>query len=105
MQSGGPVIELNEREAFLAMGLYLQEFYRQTHGHSPTLMADIEVEPDGVTHDPAAWDDWLSAVAKTKEFVSTPWEPGQPAMMFLTKPRFPDVHQPVPEQLASQLHG
>ena len=60
------MVELNEREAFIAMTLFLQEFYRQTGGDFPTLLADIEIAPDGITGDPAAWADWLGFVADVK---------------------------------------
>jgi hypothetical protein len=59
--------DLNEREAFEAMTLFLAEFYERTSGDMATLMADIQVEPDGITFDPAAWDDWLRCVAAVKD--------------------------------------
>ena len=46
------------------MVAFLEEFSRRTDGHFPTLMADIRVDADGMTHDPAAWEDWLECVRR-----------------------------------------
>jgi hypothetical protein len=53
---------LSEREAFQAMTLFLQEFYARAGNDIETLLADITIEADGGTLDPAAWDDWLRCV-------------------------------------------
>lgn len=65
---------LNEREAFIAMTLFLREFYRTTSGHMAMLITDTEIETDGLTHDPAVWGDWLKYVAQVKA-QSVPYDP------------------------------
>jgi hypothetical protein len=60
--------ELDEHEAFAAMTQFLREFADRTNGgHFPTLLSDIEIEDDGVTSDPAAWDDWIRCVVAVKQ--------------------------------------
>lgn len=54
--------DLSEREAFQAMTLFLKQYYERAGDDLITLLADIEIEPDGGTLDPAAWNDWLQAV-------------------------------------------
>lgn len=61
---------LTEQEAFLAMELFINQF-ASTMGKLDgaafiTLMADIQVEADGITTDPAAWSDWLTCVQTVK---------------------------------------
>jgi hypothetical protein len=53
-------------EALRAMSLFLKHFYGQAGNDMETLMADITVESDGMTLDPAAWDDWQTCVAEAK---------------------------------------
>lgn len=60
------MFELNEREAFIAMSLFLERYYQTTGGQLAVLLADIYVGPDEITGDPAAWADWLSCVAEAK---------------------------------------
>jgi hypothetical protein len=57
---------LDEKEAFAAMTLFLTAFYRRTNGDMATLMADIEIQSDGLTNDPAAWSDWIHFVEEVK---------------------------------------
>jgi hypothetical protein len=62
---------LDEHEAFEAMTRFLTEFYqrtggKRTGGDMSTLLTDIEIEADGGTHDPAAWDDWMRCVRAVK---------------------------------------
>jgi len=54
--------ELDEHQAFDAMTRFLRAFYKRTNGDMATLMADIEIQSDGLTNDPAAWEDWLKYV-------------------------------------------
>jgi hypothetical protein len=68
------MVQLNEREAFIAMTLFLKQFYEQTGGDFLTLLTDIQIEPDGVTLDPAAWQDWLGFVAEVKTH-DIPYDP------------------------------
>jgi hypothetical protein len=60
------VYVLDEREAFEAMTRFLTAFYKRTNGDMATLMADIEMQSDGLTNDPAAWSDWMHFVAEVK---------------------------------------
>jgi hypothetical protein len=60
------VYVLDEREAFEAMTRFLVAFYNRTNGDMATLMADIEIQGDGCTNDPAAWSDWIHFVAEVK---------------------------------------
>jgi hypothetical protein len=57
---------MDERQAFRAMTLFLGRFYERAGKDMETLLADITIEGDGVTLDPAAWDDWLAAVADAR---------------------------------------
>jgi hypothetical protein len=67
MTGEGVVYSLDENEAFDAMVKFLTAFYKRTNGDMATLMADIEKQADGLTNDPAAWDDWLRFVKDVKE--------------------------------------
>ena len=60
------MINLDEREAFAAMRMDLTEFYDRTGGDMATLMTDIEIQADGESLDPAAWQDWLRCVREVK---------------------------------------
>jgi hypothetical protein len=60
------VYTLDEKEAFEAMTRFLTAFYKRTGGDMDTLIADIEIQDDGVTNDPAAWSDWMQYVAEVK---------------------------------------
>ncbi len=54
--------ELTEKQAFEAMTRFLNQYYARAGDDLVTLMADIEIEADGGTLDPAAWDDWMQCV-------------------------------------------
>jgi hypothetical protein len=61
--------QLTEAEAFRAMRCFLEQFFRSAGNDVATLLVDISIvvgnepwQPDGSTHDPAAWDDWLKCV-------------------------------------------
>ena len=58
--------QLSEREAFEAMTRFLTEFYDRAGNDLETLLADITIESDGVTLDPAAWEDWMRCVRAVK---------------------------------------
>ena len=58
--------ELSEREAFRAMSLFLDHYYGEAGYDLMTLMADISIEADGGTLDPAAWEDWMDCVRAVK---------------------------------------
>jgi hypothetical protein len=59
--------QLTENEAFQAMTLFLEQFYKHAGGDFMTLLVDIGLEADGGTHDPAAWADWMDCVRAVKE--------------------------------------
>lgn len=48
------------------MELFANQFYARAGDDLATLMADISVEADGVSTDPAAWEDWLECVRAVK---------------------------------------
>ena len=66
---------LDEHEAFLAMTHFLIKFARRTSGpdgkaistQMATLLADISVQEDGDTKDPAAWQDWIKSIESAKK--------------------------------------
>lgn len=58
----GRMYNLNEREAFAAMTLYLNRFADRAGDDLATLVVDITLMPDGGTCDPAAWDDWMDCI-------------------------------------------
>jgi hypothetical protein len=58
---------LSEREAFDALRLFLTTPYGRAGDDLATLLADISIERDGGTLDPAAWDDWVAAVAAVRD--------------------------------------
>jgi hypothetical protein len=61
---------LDEKEALEAMGYFLRAYYDRGHHKEsdlPLVMHSIEILSDGITADPAAWDDWLDAIRKVKE--------------------------------------
>jgi hypothetical protein len=55
-------VTLTPRQALEAMTEFLNHFYSQAGDDLVTLLADISIEADGSTLDPAAWDDWINAV-------------------------------------------
>jgi hypothetical protein len=58
---------INEREAFVALRLFLEQFYARAGNDMETLIADTTLESDGKPLDPAAWDDWMGCVKKAKQ--------------------------------------
>jgi hypothetical protein len=65
---------LNEKEAFDAMSLFVNRFYREAGDDLVTLIADISTKSDegrlwhsdGGPLDPAAWSDWIKCVQAVK---------------------------------------
>lgn len=56
-------------EAYKAMYAFLENYYNQT-GHPDEvglILGDLRILESGKTVDPAAWQDWLSAVEKVLE--------------------------------------
>ena len=48
------------------MSLFLDHYYGEAGDDLMTLMADISIEADGGTLDPAAWEDWMDSVRTVK---------------------------------------
>ena len=57
---------INDREAFVAMKLFLEQFYARAGNDMETLISDITLESDGKPLDPAAWDDWTRCVEEAQ---------------------------------------
>ena len=54
---------LTVQKAFAAMGLFLENYYEQTQSDDiGALLGDIQLLEDGMTVDPAAWEEWLVCV-------------------------------------------
>ena len=52
-----------EREGYLVMVEFLRAYVeRAGAGSLATLLADVELDADGMPFDPAMWSDWLAAV-------------------------------------------
>jgi hypothetical protein len=60
------VYALSEHEAFRAMTLFLTQYYERAGDDLATLLADIGIEANGQTLDPAACDDWVRCVHAVK---------------------------------------
>ncbi len=61
---------MSERQAFIAMKLFLEQFYAHAGNDMETLIADITLEADGEPLDPAAWSDWMRCVEEAKKSAS-----------------------------------
>ncbi|QCB92506.1 hypothetical protein [Cellulomonas shaoxiangyii] len=57
---------LTAQEAFLAMTDFVWQYARRNPEYMMTILADIQIYPNGETADPAAWTDWLDSVAWVK---------------------------------------
>ncbi len=58
-------MNLNEKQAFLAMFYFLDDYYDKTSSDEiGSLLGDLSLLPDGKPADPAAWEDWKKAVRK-----------------------------------------
>lgn len=57
-------VDLNASDAFLAMGRFLAAYHARTSGEGAlaTICADIQIEDDGMSVDPAALSDWSESV-------------------------------------------
>ena len=53
---------MDERTAFEAMSLFLNQFAQRAGDDLLTLLSDITLDEDGNTFDPAAWHDWIQCV-------------------------------------------
>ena len=66
LRPGKATYTLTEHEAFLAMSLFIAQFASTAGDDLATLAADIEIEADGETLDPAAWHDWIECIRAVK---------------------------------------
>lgn len=62
---------MDERQAFKATTLFLNEFYGRAGNDMETLLADLTLEADGQPLDPATWDDWLRCVEEGRRQSAT----------------------------------
>jgi len=57
--------KLSEREAYSAMFAFLeQRFQLSGSDELGALLGSMSLLPNGITADPAIWEDWLAAVKK-----------------------------------------
>jgi hypothetical protein len=59
-------VSLTSRQAFLAMGKFLLAYYARTKGRGnlATICADVQIETDRGSVDPAALSDWVACVGQ-----------------------------------------
>lgn len=55
---------LNEKTAFHAMSIFLNQYAERVKNDLYTVIGDIAIMQDGLTTDPAAWDEWIEAVER-----------------------------------------
>ena len=61
-------MNLNEKEAYLAMFEFLASLYERTRSDElGALLGGMSLLEDGVTADPAVWQDWMQSVQKAKQ--------------------------------------
>lgn len=59
--------KITVRQGYVAMFLFLERLYGTTRADElGSLLGDLALLEDGNPADPAAWDDWLAAVAKAR---------------------------------------
>jgi hypothetical protein len=57
---------LTTQEAFSAMRSFLEDYYERTQSDDVgALLGDMQLLGDGMTADPAAWEDWLVCVERS----------------------------------------
>ena len=57
---------LTTQEAFVAMRSFLESYYERTKSDDVgALLGDMQLLGDGMTADPATWEDWLVCVEKS----------------------------------------
>lgn len=54
--------QLTEQEALAAMTCFLEHFFTEAGNDMYTLLADLSLDRDGGTLDPAAWADWMQCI-------------------------------------------
>lgn len=59
---------LTAQEAYEVMMLFLEKHYERTDSDDiGALLGALQFFEDGVTADPAMWEDWLKCVSKVKD--------------------------------------
>ena len=60
---------LSPEQAFRAMFAFLNAYYERTEGTAELgeVLGDIQFDANGLTMDPAAWGDWLTAIEEVRE--------------------------------------
>lgn len=65
---------LTSAQAFSAMVQFLEQYYDRAHSDDiAVLLSNLQLLEDGITADPAAWQDWMDcvhSVLKVKQKVS-----------------------------------
>ncbi|NRT79461.1 hypothetical protein [Clostridium beijerinckii] len=60
-------INLTIQEAYKSMVNFLEKYYQRTNSDDiGGLLGDIMLIDEGITADPASWDDWLESVERIK---------------------------------------
>ena len=60
---------LSPEQAYRAMFAFLEAYYERTRGKAELgeVLGDMQISEQGASMDPAAWDDWLTAIEKVCE--------------------------------------
>ncbi|NRT73605.1 hypothetical protein [Clostridium beijerinckii] len=60
-------MNLTIEEAYKSMVNFLEKYYQRTNSDDiGGLLGDIMLIDEGITADPASWDDWLESVGRIK---------------------------------------
>lgn len=58
-------MKISNEEAFKAMELFLEIYYKYTNSDDiGTLLSGMQLLEDGITADPAMWEEWLECIKK-----------------------------------------
>lgn len=78
--------QLTIKQAFQVMVSFLENFYERTGADDiGILLGDLQILEDGVTADPAAWEDWLESVDNVLNTPTQQEENSQTAIQLTTK--------------------
>ena len=59
--------QLTSKEALAAMVDFLEKYYERTGSNDiACILSDLKILDDGKTADPAAWNDWMESIKKSK---------------------------------------
>ena len=61
------MVQLTPEQAFAALTLFVNQFADRAGNDLLTLIGDIQLDDQGHTFDPAAWDDWMECVRQVVE--------------------------------------